>query len=308
MSVTSRSKAQAGDSPSIAPVNSVRDRVGMSLRSPALCGGILLVGLVLSVAVLSLYWTPHDPELINVDQRLYPPGTEGYLLGTDRLGRDLLSQIMAGATLSLLVSALATSAAVVPGVILGLITASVGRRWRIVLSQGIDLGVAFPGILVALVLVTAMEPGKLATVTAVTIWFVPVVARFTIGPARQILVQDYIEAARSYGRGRTYLLIRHVLPNIAPLLIVLASTLFASAILIEAALSYLGLGVPRPAPSWGRLLQEGQGLVTEMPSLVVYPGIAIVVAVLGFNLLGDGLRVLIDPHRRQSRARERTSD
>lgn len=297
MKVAGRSDAATTDASSVTAMAEGGDRSARRGKPAALYFGGILVSIVVLVAFLSLLWTPYDPESIDVAQRLYPPATDGYLLGTDRLGRDVLSQIMAGARVSLFVSALATSAAVLPGVTLGLIAASVGRVWRVVLGRVIDLGVAFPGILVALVLVTAMRPGRLATITALTIWFVPLVARFTIGPARQILAQEYVEAARACGRSRAFILVRHVFPNITPILIVLASTLFASAILIEAALSYLGLGVPRPAPSWGRLLQEGQGLVAEMPTLVIYPGIAIVIAVLGFNLLGDGLRAVTDPQR-----------
>jgi peptide/nickel transport system permease protein len=172
------------------------------------------------------------------------------------------------------------------------------------LSRFADLGIALPGILVALVLATAMRPGNTATIIAIVISFTPVMARIAIGPSRQILARDYIEAARSYGRSRPFILFRHVLPNVGHLIIVQVSVMFAAAILIEAALSFLGVGAQRPIPSWGRMLHEGQILMGSAPHLTLLPGLAIIVAVLGFNLLGDGLRAVLDP---QQRAREAAS-
>lgn len=187
--------------------------------------------------------------------------------------------------------------AVIPGVLLGLLVAGVGSPFQNPLSRLTDLGVALPGILVALVLATAIGPGNTAAIIAIIVWFIPVVARVTIGPAKQILAREFVEAAHAYGRRRWYVLLRHVLPNIAPLVIVQASIMFASAILIEAALSYLGVGAQRPTPSWGRMLFEGQSFIDTAPTLMVFPGIAIVIAVLGFNLLGDGLRTVLDPQQ-----------
>jgi peptide/nickel transport system permease protein len=266
-------------------------------RSASLVVGAVLLAAFLGMGSLSLVWTPYDPEALDVANRLAPPGTGGHLLGTDGLGRDVLTQVMAGARNSLLVSVVSTVVAIVPGVLLGLLIAGVGRPWQNPLSRLTDLGVALPGILVALVLATAIGPGNAAAIIAIIAWFVPVVARVTIGPAKQILAREYVEAAFAYGRSRWYVLLRHVLPNIAPLVIVQASVMFASAILIEAALSYLGVGAQRPTPSWGRMLNEAQSFIDVAPSLMVFPGMAIVVAVLGFNLLGDGLRTILDPQQ-----------
>lgn len=259
--------------------------------------GAFLVGLFTAVALLSYVWTPHDPLRIVVADRLLPPGSPGYLLGTDRLGRDVVSQLMAGARNSLYVSVFATTASVVLGTALGLLVAGSGPLARNLLTRLVDMWSSLPGVLVALVLATSTGPGNQAAIIAIIFWFIPIAARTTIGPARQILALDYVEAAFSFGHGKAYVLLRHVLPNIGPLVIVLASILFASAILIEAALAYLGVGAQPPTASWGRLLQESQPLLERAPALMFFPGMAIVLTVLGFNLLGDGLRILLDPQQ-----------
>ncbi|WP_035812711.1 ABC transporter permease [Jiangella gansuensis] len=259
--------------------------------------GAGLVGVFVGVGVISLVWTPYDVETLDVAARLAPPGTDGHLLGTDRLGRDLLTQLMVGARNSLLVAVVSTTAALIPGVLVGLLAAASGRLVRETLSRATDVAIALPGILIALVLATAIGPGNTTTMIAITAWFVPVMARVTIGPARQILAREFVEAARAGGRGRWFILLRHVLPNIAPVIIVQTSLLFASAILIEAALSYLGVGAQRPTTSWGMVFNEAQAVVGEAPSLVLIPGVVMVVTVLGFNLLGDGLRAVLDPRQ-----------
>ena len=259
--------------------------------------GSILVGGFLFIAFLSFFWTPHDPLKLVVPDRLLPPGSPGYLFGTDKFGRDVVSQLMVGARNSLFVSLLSTSVAIVAGGFLGLLTAGAGPRWRNILSRLVDVGVALPGILIALVLATSTGPGNQAAIVAIIFWFIPIVARVTIGPARQILALDFVEAAYAYGRSKWYVLLHHVTPNIGPLLIVLASVLFAAAILIEAALAFLGIGAQPPTASWGRLLQESQPLLEAAPQLMFFPGVAIVLTVLGFNLLGDGLRTILDPQQ-----------
>lgn len=259
--------------------------------------GAILVGTFVLVALVSFVWTPYDPTAIAVPDRLLPPGSPGYLFGTDKFGRDVVSQLMAGARNSLFVSLLSTTVAVIIGGLLGLLVAGAGPRWRNALSRLVDVGVALPGILIALVLATSTGPGNRAAIVAIIFWFIPIVARVTIGPARQILALDFVEAAYAYGRGKWFVLLHHVTPNIGPLLIVLSSVMFAAAILIEAALAFLGVGAQPPTASWGRLLQETQPLLEAAPTLMFFPGIAIVLTVLGFNLLGDGLRTLLDPQQ-----------
>jgi peptide/nickel transport system permease protein len=269
-----------------------------SRRLPAtlIIGGILVV-LVVGVALLSFVWTPWDPAKLNIRSRLAPPGTPGFLLGTDRLGRDMLTQIMVGARNSLYVSIVSTVFALVVGTVLGLFTAASSNRWQSVLTRAIDVGVAIPGILVALVLATAIGPGNTASIVAIIIWFIPVAARVVIGPAKQVLALDFVEAAFAYGRSKTFVLASHVLPNISSILIVQASVMFASGILAEAGLSFIGIGAQPPTASWGRILKEAQPMIDVAPTLMVFPGVAIMIAVLGFNLLGDGLRSFLDPRQ-----------
>lgn len=286
------STSAAGAATSTPPRRRSRRRIPVSLT----IGG-LIVATFVAIGLLTLVWTPYDAEAVSVSERLLPPGTEGYLLGTDRRGRDVLTQIMVGARNSLMVSVLATVVALVPGVFLGLLAAGSGPFWSAGLSRMTDIAVALPGILVALVLTTMIGPGNRAAIIAIILWFIPIVVRVVIGPAKQILARDFVEAAFSYGRSRWYVLLRHVLPNIAPLLIVQASVMFAAAILIEAALSYLGVGAQRPTPSWGRLLNEAQPLIDIAPTLMLFPGVTIMLVVLGFNLLGDGLREILDPQQ-----------
>lgn len=259
--------------------------------------GVLIVGLFAFIVILSYIWTPYDHTKMVVANRLLPPGTPGYLLGTDKFGRDVISQLMVGARNSLYVSLLATTAAVIVGTMLGLVIAGSKPTIRNLLTRLIDMWGSLPGILIALVLATSTGPGNQAAIIAIIFWFIPIAARTVIGPARQILVLDYVEAAFAYGRNKWYVLTRHVLPNIGPLVIVLSTILYASAILIEASLAFLGVGAQPPTASWGRLLQESQPLLERAPTLMFFPGVAIVLTVLGFNLLGDGLRIILDPQQ-----------
>lgn len=269
-----------------------------SRRVPAqLVIGSVIVSVIVGIGILSLFWTPYDVGKVDVPNQFLSPGTDGYLLGTDKLGRDMTSQIMAGARNSLLVSMISTIASLIPGVLIGLLAAGAPPFWQRFISRLTDIGIALPGILVALVLATSLGPGNPTAIIAIMFWFIPSVARVTIGPARQILSRDFVEASQAYGRTRKFILFRHVLPNIGPLIIVQASVMFALAILIEAALSYLGIGAQRPTPSWGRLLKEAQPLIDQAPYLMIIPGISIMVAVIGFNLLGDGLRTYLDPQQ-----------
>ncbi len=259
-------------------------------------GGALVAAFV-AVALLSFVWTPYPPNQLHLSNRLAEPGSPGFLLGTDRAGRDVVTELMLGARNSLYVSVVSTIVALVVGATIGLSIAGMKRSLQGPLTRFVDAGLALPGILTALVLAAKLGPGNTTATLAIIIWQIPVAARVTIGPARQVLALDFVEAAYGYGRRRPYVLVRHVLPNISPLLIVLGSVMFAAAILIEAALAYLGVGVQPPASSWGRFLSETQSLLEAAPFLMFFPGIAIVLTALGFNLLGDGLRTVLDPQQ-----------
>ena len=262
--------------------------------------GGTLVSLFIFVAMLSFVWTPHPANKLNLANRLAPPGTSGFFLGTDRAGRDVITELMLGARNSLYVSVVSTIVAMSVGATIGLTIAGSKRALQGPLTRLVDAGLALPGILTALVLAAKLGSGNTTAPLAIITWQIPVAARVTIGPARQILALDYVEAAYSYGRKKSYVLRRHVLPNISPLLIVLGSVMFAAAILIEAALAFLGVGVQPPTSSWGRFLNETQSLLEAAPYLMFFPGIAIVLTALGFNLLGDGLRTVLDPQQARS--------
>lgn len=259
-----------------------------------------LVSLFVLVALVSFVWTPYPANKLNLMNRLEPPGTPGFLFGTDRAGRDVVTELMLGARNSLYVSVVSTIVAMLLGTVIGLSIAGSRRAVQGPLTRLVDAGLALPGILTALVLASKLGPGNTTATLAIITWQVPVAARVTIGPARQILALDFVEAAYGYGRKKSYVLRRHVLPNISPLLIVLGSVMFAAAILIEAALAFLGVGVQPPTSSWGRFLNETQSLLEAAPYLMFFPGVAIVLTALGFNLLGDGLRTVLDPQQARS--------
>ncbi len=264
-------------------------------RRVNLVTGASIVGLVIATALISFLWTPHDPTRVSPTKRLLGFGVDGHLLGTDQFGRDLLSQIMVGSQTALFVGILAVSIAVIIGIPLGAFAAA-RRGWiEDVVMRISDVIYAFPPVLLAILLVAAVSPGVGAAMVAIGIAYVPIVARVTRGAALTVFALDYVSAARIYGRGRTYIFIRHVLPNIASVLIVQVTVLFALAILAEAALSFLGIGSQPPRPSWGRSLRDAQTFIQLAPRLAVWPGFAIAFTVLGFNLLGDGLRDALDP-------------
>jgi peptide/nickel transport system permease protein len=257
--------------------------------------GLGIVLTVIVVALVSFVWTPFDPEHIDASKRLLGVGEQGHLLGTDQFGRDMFSSIMVGARTALFVGILAVGIAVLIGIPIGGFAAA-RRGWvEDVVMRASDVVYAFPPVLLAILLVAAVSPGTGSAMVAIGIAYVPIVARVTRGAALSVFQLDFVSAARSYGRGNAYIFVRHVLPNIASVLIVQMTILFALAILAEAALSFLGIGTQPPTPSWGRSLRDAQTFLQLSPRLAIWPGVAIAVTVLGFNLLGDGLRDALDP-------------
>jgi ABC-type glutathione transport system ATPase component/ABC-type dipeptide/oligopeptide/nickel transport system permease subunit len=275
-------------SPVVGPVESRRRRV-----HPQLVIGAVLVGLVAVTALVSLVWTPFDPEHAGAE-RLLPPGAD-HRLGTDRFGRDVFSQVMAGAQVTLLVGVVAVGIAAVVGVPLGVLAGMRGGRLGALLMRGSDILLAFPGLLLAIVLGAVYGAGTVTAMVALGIGSIPAFARVARSGTLQVMRSDYVVAARAANRGELAIAGRHVLPNIAGTVLVQCSVNFAIAVLAEAGLSFLGLGTPPPTPSWGRMLQESQQFLGVADHLAIVPGVAIAVAVLGFNLLGDGLRDVFDP-------------
>ena len=257
--------------------------------------GGLLVGLVVATALVSSIWTPTDPSHVEVTARLKAPGAGAFLLGTDHLGRDELSRIMAGARNTLLVGIVTVLIAIGVGVPLGGLAALQRGSIEDATMRVADILLAFPALLLAILFASVFGPSTVTAMSAIGIALVPVFARVVRGAGLQIMQQDYVSIVRTYGGGSIWIFIRHVLPNVSPVLIVQATVAFAIAILAEAALSYLGLGTPPPTPSWGRMLSESQTFLDQAPLLAVWPGASIALSVLGFNLLGDGLRDLLDP-------------
>ncbi len=258
-----------------------------------LVGG-LIVALVLGMALLSFVWTPHDPTLVNSSVRLQEPSAE-YWFGTDKFGRDVFSQILMGSRTTLFVGFVAVGVAAVVGVPLGIVAGMAPRWFGELLMRGNDMLLAFPALLLAIMFAAVYGASTLVAMIAIGIASIPNFARLIRGGTLQVMKTEYVIAARAAGRGPFSIGLRHVLPNVSSLVIVQASVGFAIAVLAEAALSFLGFGTPPPTPSWGRMLQESQELLSSAPRLAVFPGIAIAVAVLGFNLLGDGLRDRFDP-------------
>jgi peptide/nickel transport system permease protein len=257
--------------------------------------GAALVGLVALMALVSFVWTPYNPTRVSAGIRLAGYSAD-HVLGTDRFGRDVFSQLLVGARTTLFVGVVAVGVAAVVGTPLGMLAGMARTRW---VGEGImrtnDLLLAFPALLLAIMFGAVFGASTLTAMIAIGIATIPTFARVARSRTLQIMTTEYVLAARAAGRRRLAIAVRHVLPNIAGLLIVQASVSFAIAVLAEAALSFLGFGTPPPTPSWGRMLQEAQGLLRVAPRLALWPGLGIAVAVLGFNVLGDGLRDYLDP-------------
>ena len=263
-------------------------------RHPSFLIGAALSALLLLAALVSLVWAPYPPAEIDIPNKLQPPSA-AHWLGTDSLGRDIASQLLVGAQNAIVVGLVAVGIGLVIGVALGCLAAA-RRGWvdELVMRTA-DFTFAFPALLSAIMLGAIYGPGLLTGIVAIGIFNIPVFARIARGAAQAVWAREYVLASRAAGFGPWRITLDHVLPNIASVLIVQATISFATAILAEAALSYLGLGTQPPQPSWGRMLNEAQTLLFQAPMLAVYPGLAIALSVLGLNLMGDGLRDLMDP-------------
>jgi peptide/nickel transport system permease protein len=270
------------------------------LRHPGFVTGGAVALIVLATGLLSLVWTPYAIDDLDTTRRLLGPSL-AHPLGTDHFGRDLSTMIMRGAWNSIVVAVVAVGIGMLIGVPLGLLAAAEGGWLDEAVMRLSDFAFAFPALLTAVMITALFGPGAVNAIIAIGIFNIPVFARLTRGSAQGIWRRDFVLAARIAGKGGVRISLEHVLPNVSSVLIVQATIQFALAILADAGLSYLGLGTQPPHPSWGKMLSDAQTFLFLAPQLAIVPGLAIVISVLGLNLLGDGLRDVLDPRLRRAR-------
>ena len=275
----------------------------LARRSPLASVGVLIVGLVVVAALAAPLLATSDPIDQDLTVALKPPfwmadGSLQHLLGTDHLGRDVFSRLVYGAQISLTISVLAALLGAAVGVAAGLVAGYLGGRVGAVIMRVVDLNLAFPLILLALAVVALLGANlrNLVIVMAITTWMI--YARVVRGLTLTLREQEFVQAVRALGARDARIIVRHVLPNVLAPVMVIWTLEVARVILMESALSFLGLGVPPPTPTWGRMLAEGRDYLTMAGWISIFPGLAIMVTVLGINFLGDGLRDLLDPRLR----------
>jgi len=258
--------------------------------------GALLVLIISLVAIFAPVVAPYEPSAQNLSNRLCSPSSE-HLLGTDEFGRDVLSRIIFGSRVSLIVGVLSVALGMVIGVPTGILCAYFGKRFDLVVMRVVDILMSFPTLVFGLMLVAALSPNLMNVVIAIAISLVPRFIRVARGPALSIMKKEYIESSKAIGANTGRIVFLHILPNIAGPIAIMATLWVATSIRIEAGLSFLGLGVQPPTPSWGNMLKAGMNRILMAPWMAIYPGIAIVISVLAFNLIGDGIRDFLDPKK-----------
>ncbi|MBV9559142.1 MAG: ABC transporter permease [Bradyrhizobium sp.] len=274
------------------------NRRGASFRRHGLLAiGGFLVALVFIAALLAPVLAPYSPYDLDVPSMLQAPSA-AHWLGTDELGRDVLSRTIYAAQISVQVALTAVCVGLVGGTLIGVVAAYFGELVDALLMRLMELLFSFPAILLAIILMASLGTSILNAMIAIGIIFIPGFARLARAATRDVLRQQYVEAARAIGMSDFRILAREILPNVAAPLLVEAAVAFAYAVLLESALSFLGLGAQPPYASWGNMLNTGRGFLAQAPWLGIVPGMALFMSVLGFNLVGDGLRDLLDPHLR----------
>jgi peptide/nickel transport system permease protein len=282
----------------IAPSN--RNIFALALSNRGFLTGFFLTSIVFLAGAISLIWTPYDVSLVTISERLKTPSF-AHFFGTDHFGRDILSMIMVGARNSIAVALVAVGIGVIIGMPLGCWAAARGGLIDAGLMRSNDVVFAFPALLSAVMITAIFGPGAVNAIIAIGIFNIPVFGRVARAGAIAIWPRDFVLAARAAGKTRLQITLDHILPNMIHMLIVQATIQFSLGILAEAGLSYLGLGAQPPAPSWGRMLAEAQTMMAIGPHTALFPGLAIVISVLGLNLMGDGLRDVLDPKLSRSK-------
>jgi peptide/nickel transport system permease protein len=261
--------------------------------------GVFIVTILVIMAVFGPLLSPYDPNEIDFTNRFSPP-TLTHPFGTDDFGRDTFSRILYGARVSLMVGVIAVSIATILGTLFGLVSGYTTRRWvDEIIMRGMDILFAFPAILLAIAILAALGKGVTNAMIAIGLVYTPIFARIVRGAVLSVRNEEYVMAARALGTRDRTILTKHILPNSSAPLIVEISLSLAFAILAEAALSFFGLGTQPPDPSWGRMLSEGRAYFQQSIWMALFPGLAIMLAVMGFNFLGDGLRDALDPKMKQ---------
>lgn len=268
------------------------------LRSKSAIVGLLVLLLEVAVGLLAPWLAPHDPLAVGAGRPFLPVGSPGFLLGTDDIGRDILSRILFGTRITLQIGGSVLAVAALLGVPLGLLAAYY-RRYDGLIMRPVEMLMALPALLLALVIAMALGTGLTSIIIAVSIFSIPSLARVTRGAALTTMNLEYVEAARAQGATDARILLRHVLPACVGPLVVQASFTLATGILTAAALSFLGVGVKPPAPEWGAMLGSGRAFLFRAPHISLYPGLAIFLTVMALNLLGDGIQDLLDPRIRR---------
>ncbi len=279
-----------------------RGLFGSAFQSKSFALGFAVTAVFILAALLSFVWTPFDATALAVTDKLKAPSSLHWF-GTDHFGRDIFSMIMVGARTSIAVAFVAVGIGIAAGVPLGLWAAArQGSLVDEVIMRANDLVFAFPALLIAILITAVFGPSAINAIIAIGIFNIPVFARLARGAALTLWTREYIFAARVAGKGAVRISAEHILPNIMNLLIVQGTIQFSLGILADAALSYVGLGAQPPTPSWGRMLADAQTMISLAPHMALFPGAAIVLTVLGLNLMGDGLRDIFDPKLRRSRS------
>ena len=267
-------------------------------RQPLASAGGLVVLIMIFATIFANFLTPYDPEAASWVNQLTPPSAE-FWLGTDAFGRDILTRIIYGARTALFVGFTAAFVGATGGLILGVASAYFGGRFDIICQRLVDIVMAFPLIVLALAVVATLGPGTVNVIIAITIPFIPQCARVVRSSALAIREIPYVDAARALGFSHTRIIMKHMIPNVMAPYLIMLTTFVGQAILLEASLSYLGMGVQEPTPAWGLMLQGGaEEFAESAPWVPIFPGLAITIAVFGFNLFGDGLRDVLDPRLR----------
>jgi peptide/nickel transport system permease protein len=264
------------------------------LRNRTAVAGMVVALLVVWAALFAPWIAPYDPLAQNVFYRLTPP-ERAHPMGTDSYGRDVFSRLIWGARISLAVGVLSVAFGMIAGSLLGLLAAYRGRTVGALIMRGVDVLMSFPDEILGIMILAVLGAGLDRLIIAIGIVMTPRFARLSYGPALAIKEKEYVEAARAIGSSDWKILLRHILPNVAGEIVVMGSLWTATAIRVEANLNFLGLGVPPPIPTWGNMVQTGIDQLTYAPWLSLFPGLAIMITILAFNMLGDGLRDVIDP-------------